>query len=278
MNSNPSSPQPSQSNKLAVVLPSRGLMFSETFEELLNELDGFDYEIFWAHGRPLPECFNEPLERVLADPTVFAVLFCEDDMIIPKGALRRMFDLNYPVVALDYPFREDGDATMLHDPKGDVIFSGTGFLLVAKVILERMPKPIFRTDTAWDIAFRTNDRMYIWPRKLKKIAYGLHDVYFGMMLFSNNTPIKEFAINAGQRKLVALGKPDTNNGAHQIKELTKVRQDMVGQTVNEGSAETLRQALDRVKSLEVLTDIPDFITYEDGQAVPKFKHTPYKIV
>jgi hypothetical protein len=81
-------------------------MFSETFEELLNELEDFDYEIFWAHGRPLPDCFNEPLEKVLADPTVFAVLFCEDDMIIPKGILKQMFGANYPAVALDYPFRE----------------------------------------------------------------------------------------------------------------------------------------------------------------------------
>jgi hypothetical protein len=30
-------------------------MFSETFEELLNELEDFDYEIFWAHGLPLPD-------------------------------------------------------------------------------------------------------------------------------------------------------------------------------------------------------------------------------
>jgi hypothetical protein len=91
VNSNPSSHNAASPSKLAVILPSRGLMFSETFEELLNELEDFDYEIFWAHGRPLPDCFNEPLERVLADPTVFAVLFCEDDMIIPKGILQKMF-------------------------------------------------------------------------------------------------------------------------------------------------------------------------------------------
>ena len=72
-------------DKLAVIVPSRGLMFSETLEELLNELEGFNYEIFWAHERPLPECFNEPTEEALKDPEVFAVLFVEDDMIIPKG-------------------------------------------------------------------------------------------------------------------------------------------------------------------------------------------------
>ncbi len=32
-------------------------------------------------------------------------------MIIPKGILKKMFAVKYPVVALDYPFQQDGDAT-----------------------------------------------------------------------------------------------------------------------------------------------------------------------
>ncbi len=129
-------------DKLAVILPSRGLMFSETLEELLGELEGYNYEIFWAHGKSLPECFNEPTERALADPDVFALLICEDDMIIPKGALKRMFDANYPVVALDYPFQQQGDSTCLHDPQGYAFWTGTGFLLVARGVLEQMERPI----------------------------------------------------------------------------------------------------------------------------------------
>jgi hypothetical protein len=129
MNSNPSPQSAASPSKLAVVLPSRGLMFSQTFEELLGELEGFDYEIFWAHGRPLPDCFNEPTEEALSDSSIFAILYVEDDMIIPKGILKKMFEQNYPVVALDYPFKDNGDSTMLHDPAGNVIYSGTGFLL-----------------------------------------------------------------------------------------------------------------------------------------------------
>src|SRR5581483_10239193 len=154
MNSKASSPATSQSNnpyKLAVILPSRGLMFSETFEELLSELDGFDYEIFWAHGLPLPDCFNVPLEKILADDSVYAVLIVEDDMIIPNGILRKMFEQRYPVVALDYPFKSDGDSTMIHAPDGEVIYSGTGFMLLDIRILKALPKPVFRTDTSWEM-------------------------------------------------------------------------------------------------------------------------------
>jgi hypothetical protein len=266
VNSNPSSPP--QQSKLAVILPSRGLMFSQTLEELLRELEGFDYEIFWSHGRPLPECFNEPLERILADPSVYAVLLCEDDMILPRGILRKMFAMNYPAVALDYPFKSDGDSTMLHDPEGNVIYSGTGFLLCARLILEAMPKPVFRTDTAWDIAVKRNNHMVLWPRKLNKIAYGLHDVYLGMMLFSNGIPIRDLGITAGQRKLVRLGQKETNNGAHQIEELTNPGRDMVIKTVNEDNIEKFKRALSRVSAVEVLDRIPEWITYEEGQAVP----------
>lgn len=252
-------------SKLAVVVPSRGLMFSETLEELLRELKDFEYEIYWSHGKSLPECFNEPTDRILKDDDVFAVLYCEDDMILPKGILKKMFARNYPVIALDYPFKNDGDSTMLHAPDGNAIYSGTGFVLIAKQILEALPKPIFRTDTAWDTMIKGNTLVF-WPRKLTKVAYGLHDVNLGIILFANNVPIKPMEITAGQRKLVKLGEKNTNNGAHQIKELTKVGRDLVIKTVEKENIYKYREALARIKNVEVMDRIPEFIEYINGQA------------
>lgn len=263
MNSKPNSP-----NKLAVVIPSRGLMFSKTLEELLRELKDFNHKIFWAHQRPLPECFNEPTEELLQDPDIYAVLYVEDDMIIPKGILKRMFDRNYPVVALDYPFKNDGDSTMLHDPAGNAIYSGTGFLLIAKPLLEALPKPIFRTDTSWDTMIKGNTLVF-WPRKLNQIAYGLHDVNLGITLFANNIPIKPLWKTAGQRKLVALGDQNSNHGAHKIRELTEVGRDLVIKTVDPTNIYKYRNALNRVTSVEIMDHIPEFIEYVDGQAVVK---------
>jgi len=255
-------------SKLAVVVPSRGLMFSETLEELLRELKGFDHKFFWAHSRPLPECFNEPVEKALADPEIYAVLIVEDDMILPEGILKRMFARNYPVVALDYPFKNDGDSTMLHDPAGNAIYSGTGFILIAKAILEALPKPIFRTDTAWDTMIK-GDTLVFWPRKLTKVAYGLHDVNLGIILFANNIPIKPMHRTAGQRKLVKLGEPNSNNGAHEIRKITKVGRDLVIKTVEAENIYKYREALKRVENVEVMDHIPEFIGYKDGQAFVK---------
>lgn len=252
-------------DKLAVVLPSRGLMFSETFEELLNELQDFRYEIFWAHERPLPECFNEPTERALADPEVYAVLIVEDDMCIPKGILKKMFAQNYPVVALDYPFKNNGDSTVLNDPNGYAYWSGTGFLLVARGVLEAFPKPIWRTDTAYDTMIK-GDQLLFWPRKLNKIAYGLHDVHFGMVLYSQGLPVKMMSKTAGQRKLVNLGKPGTNNGKHNIRVINRVGRDMVIKSLDAKSIDIFKRGLSRVKGVQILDAIPPFIEYIDGQA------------
>ena len=251
-------------DKLAVVLPSRGLMFSETFEELLNELEGFNYEIFWSHAKGLPECFNKPTEKALRDKDVFAVLFCEDDMIIPKGVLRRMFSMNYPVVALDYPFQQDGDSTCLHDPKGFAYWTGTGFLLVAKSVLQQMEKPIWRTDTTFDPLI-DKDTIHFWPRKLDKIYYGLHDLRFGLLLYSAGVPVKPMVETAGQRKLIKLGEAGVNNGAHEIQELTEVGRDLVSGLITVENANLFRGALNRVKNVKIWEDIPPFISYDEDQ-------------
>lgn len=252
------------SSKLAVVLPSRGLMFSETLEELLGELEGLEYEIYWAHAKSLPECFNEPTERALADPTNYAVLFCEDDMILPKGILRKMFDANYPVVALDYPFQQDGDSTCLHDPEGMAFWTGTGFILVAREILEQIPKPIWITSRTFD-PFIDKDTIHFWPRQLTKVFYGLHDLNFGMVLYSAGVPIMPMEETAGQRKLVKLGEKHTNNGAHDIKEITVVGRDLVSGMINPENANLFRGALNRVKNVKFWEDIPPFISYDENE-------------
>lgn len=238
-------------------------MFSKTLEELLCELEDFNYEIFWAHSKPLPQCFNDPTEQALADPDVFAILFCEDDMIIPKGILKEMFKANYPVVALDYPFQQDGDATVLHDPEGMAYWSGTGFMLVARKVLENIPKPIWRTGRTFD-PFIDKDTIHFWPRQLDEVYYGLHDLNFGLVLYSAGMPVKPLDITAGQRKLVELGTPMSNNGAHTIKELTVVGKDLVSGMINPENSALFRGALNRVKNVKFWEDTPPFIRYDES--------------
>lgn len=236
-------------------------MFSETFEELLNELQGINYEIYWAHEKSLPKCFNEPTERALSDKKVFAVLIVEDDMIIPKGILQDMFNIEYPITALDYPFQQNGDSTCLHDPDGFAYWTGTGFMLIARWVLEAIPKPIWRTDTTFD-PFIDKDTIHFWPRKLHKVYYGLHDLNFGLTMYSAGVPVLPMRKVAGQRKLASLGKPHVNNGAHQIDELTVVGRDLVSGMIDKDNADLFRGALNRIKNVKIWTEKPPFISYD----------------
>lgn len=254
-----------QKPKLGVILPSRGLLFSESFEELLAELKPLDHKIYFAHAKPIPDCFNVPLEKALKDKSITHILFCEDDMALPKGILQKMLELNVPATALDYPFKKDGEATILHDPEGYALYSGTGFLLVWREVLDKMPKPIFRTDLAWDTRIQAHT-LYMWPRDVSKIkTYGLHDINFGLTLWTNGMPIVP-AAPAGQRKLVALGMTNTNSGAHIIKTLREVGIDNITKTDDEEQKLKWMAALSQVTRVEVLDKIPEDIEYIDGQA------------
>ncbi len=205
--------------KIAVILPSRGLMFSQTAEELLENLEGYDYDIYFAHGLPIPDCFNKPLTEALKG-TYTHFWFVEDDMVLPKDTLKRLLQAKTEAICCDYPVTKGGKASVYRDPEGNAIYGGTGCLLVTSRFLQKYRQPIFRTDIAWDV--KIGDRFEAESRKIKGNVYGLHDVTFGLLAYQRGTPIKVSKITCGQRKLIALGKAGTNQGQHNIEVWTKL--------------------------------------------------------
>lgn len=259
--------------QIAVILPSRGMSFSQTCEELLRELDGYNYKIFFSIGNSLPDCFNIPLEEALKEKSWTHVLIIEDDMILPKGILKQMVESRYPVVALDYPFRKDAEATTLHDPSGTALYTGTGFMLIERWVLDAMPKPVFSTNTAWDMMISVDNKLICWPRDVSNIkTYGLHDVHFGITLWSNDIPIQVMNRTAGQRKLRARGKTNTNSGADDIYKITKVWRNNTAKTSDTKVVKGYLERLNKITTIEILADKPDYVYYEDGQARIGDKH------
>lgn len=208
--------------KIAVIFPSRGLAFSQTCEELLENLEGYDYDIFFSHKRPIPEAFNEPLTEALRGAYTHFWLV-EDDMVLPKNILKTLLAAKTEAVCCDYPVTRAGKASVYRDPDNNAVFGGTGCLLVTRQFLETYKQPIFRTDIAWDI--KEGDRFEASPRKIKGDLYGLHDVTFGLLAYNRGTPIKISKIQCGQRKLKALGVAGSNNGQHLIQVWTDLTPD-----------------------------------------------------
>jgi len=203
--------------KIAVIFPSRGLAFSQTCQELLENLEGYKYDIFFSHGLPIPECFNRPLEEAL-EGSYSHYWFVEDDMIIPKNTLKKLLAEKVPAVACDYPLSREGKPSIYRDPDGNAIYGGTGCLLVTRSFLKGYKPPVFRTDIAWDV--HHGQTLEMTPRRINGNAYGLHDITFSLLA---PKPIKVSKIKCGQRKLRALGQPGTNLGMHDIETWTVIK-------------------------------------------------------
>lgn len=205
--------------KLAVIFPSRGMAFSQTCEELLDNLEGYDYDIFFSHGLKIPDCFNTPIERALKGKYSHFWLV-EEDMILPKHTLKRLLAAKVPAIMCDYPMDDEGKPAILRDPDNNVIYGGTGCLLVTRAFLKQYKQPIFRTDKVWDI--KIGEMVELTEREAPKNMYGLHDVNFSLDAYRRGNPIKVASFTCGQRKLVGLGAQATNIGQHNIALWTKL--------------------------------------------------------
>lgn len=210
--------------KIAVILPSRGLMFSQTAAELLDNLTGFEYDIYYAHGLPIPECFEKPVKTALKG-SYSHIWMVEDDMILPEGTLKKLLDADVPVATMDYPVSKEGQGSVF-EADGKILFCGTGCTLIKREVFDIVRPPYFRTDVKWG-ASNHGKFVRLTAKMIPKLeGYGLHDVNFGMKLYKAGVPISSLG-NVGQRKLIAWGKPGSNNGAHQIEEWTKVKPNLL---------------------------------------------------
>ena len=199
--------------KLAVILPSRGLIFSATVEEILREVlaVGCEWRIFFAHSRPIPQCFNEPLEQALAgDFTHF--WFVEEDMVYPVGILGELIATGLPAVAADYPMNTTGTMCVYRDRAGVVRCSGTGCLLLDRATL----LVVFPFTTRVRYMIR-GDTWTPFEAEPESEDYGLHDIHLSMTLYDRGTPIQIVPTLCDQRVVTrhAASKCNTN-GWHDI--------------------------------------------------------------
>lgn len=209
--------------RIAVILPSRGLMFSQTADEILQNLKGIPHKFFFSHKKPIPECFEEPVNRALADKNITHLWLVEDDMIIPPETLSKMLEADKAVVTANYPTTKKGDSSIL-TIKDRIVYAGTGCTLIKREVFDELAKPYFRSDIAW-IPKNKGDFIKFTAVKKSGEAYGLHDVNFFINLYLLDIPVHTLDATVGQRKLVSLGKAGSNDGAHQIEEWHKVKKD-----------------------------------------------------
>lgn len=210
--------------KLAVVLPSRGLVYSKTVEELYSELESIEgsFRVFWSHGRPIPDCFTIPTEQALKGDYDY-VLYVEEDMVLPKGILNKMLAKVKHAIACEYPVSGGKGGTVMYDQFGKAIFTGCGLLLVDTKLLRALPKPIWRTDVRWK-PYVDNSMIHFTLTTDDSRHYGQQDVAFGTRLYANNLPIEIMDETIGQREMVKRGAKGENDGFHEVVDRMEVVQ------------------------------------------------------
>jgi hypothetical protein len=215
--------------KIGVCIPSRGTVYSQTVEEVIRELTDFkaDWEIFWSHANPIPQCFNIITQKALDDPTVTHLWYVEEDMVIPNGILKHMLgemaENNWTAVASDYPLIEVPSRTIYRDPNGAAYFTGCGCTIIHRDVFKLLKEPYFRTDVEWNLNVK-DDYISAHPKWVKDTSkvYGYQDITFGLTLYLKNNPIMVSSMDCGQRVITKKGGKDNNHGHHAIIEYVEV--------------------------------------------------------
>jgi hypothetical protein len=222
--------------KLAVVIPSRGTIYSQTVDEIYRELNasGVSYQVFWAHCLPIPDCFAVPTEQALATDCTH-VLYVEDDMVLPVGIVGRMLKRVKHAIACDYPMGDYKSGTTLYDSEGTALFTGTGLMLVDAELLRALPGPIWRTDIAWQPRIANGHLRFSLSTDTTR-HWGHQDTAFGLRLYANGLPIEIMDETIGQRRMVKEGEHNSNSGFHRIVEkLEMTKRDSLTHLPDSGS-------------------------------------------
>src|SRR5579859_6955596 len=86
---------------IAVILPSRGLIFAEAMDSFERNLDMYNHRFYISWDKKIPDCENVLVEKALTDGAEY-LLFVEEDTVMPDGAISRMLLKNDDIVAIDY--------------------------------------------------------------------------------------------------------------------------------------------------------------------------------
>lgn len=206
---------------LGILIPTRGMVFSEMFASLLEERDLYGWagsEVYTSIGLPIPEAHNHLVELALKDG-VENILFWEEDIVPPDGSLEKVMYVSEDIAFIDYSV--NGWSCSAKDEEGKLLWAGLGFTRIRSDVFRKMKKPYFRTDKQ----LRLNDGKWIDVPKEK--AYGGHDIWFFRQAFRLGATIRQLEGECGHMKMDGWGNKDLNNGFHNISFHKKIEKQQI---------------------------------------------------
>ena len=204
---------------IAVLMPNRGLIFSEVLESVELMRNFQDVRTYYSEDLPIPDSFNSLVELAIQDEKMLGyelshILFVEEDTVPPPDALERLIEADADIAFIDYGV--SGWSCSARDKEGNILWCGLGCTLVKRSVFDKVPYPWFRDDQM----LRLNDWKWIDTNPEK--VYGGHDIWFCTQALENGCEIKQVEGECKHLKLEELGQPEVNKGLHKISTKLKI--------------------------------------------------------
>lgn len=200
--------------RLAVVLPTRGLVFTEVLEQLeemrhqtIRQKEPIDMHIFYSKDLGIPDAQNILVDQALAiDPEY--ILFIEEDTVPTSNALRHMVNANADIAFIDYGVT--GWSCSARSTTGEILWCGLGCTLVSRRVFAGLEKPYFRTDKTLHL----ND----WTWGDQPAKYGGQDIWFCCMARKAGFTLTQVTGECKHMQITALAEKGVNNGRHVLEQ------------------------------------------------------------
>ena len=206
---------------IAVILPTRGLVFAEV-ENMLELMRQYLPQtlVLRSWDKTLPDAQNYLVDAALKVDDVTHLLFIEEDTVMPhpEEGILKMIQANADIACIDYGV--SGWSCTARDKKTDeILWCGFGCTLVKREVIEALEAPWFRTDKS----LRINDWQWIDnPSK-----YGGQDIWFCEKAREKGFKIVQVAGECKHLELKAVGQKGVNSGLHLIGEKLKIEKQQI---------------------------------------------------
>lgn len=182
--------------------PTRGITFTRSIESVLREAKG--QPVLLTHDLPVPDSFNDLRARALSYSPDY-VLFVDEDIVLRKGVVERLLDLDADIALADY-YLKPGQTVVRYDEMEQVLFGGMGCFLIRADALEDIGE--FRTDTVYHLPDYT-------PHTVIGMGYGRQDVDYCMRARQRGYHIEALDETLEHLRVKQWG-DHTNDGCHTI--------------------------------------------------------------
>ena len=197
--------------KIGIILPTRGLVFTQVEEAIEEERKNYEITVYRSHNLPIPSGHNYLTEKALGDGNDF-FLFIEEDTVPIARAIEKLLAVQADIACIDYGVSGYGCVTK--NKEDEILWCGMGLTLVKREVFEVLDKPYFRTDKALklpDMTWIDLPKEYVENRN-----YGGLDIWFCMKAREKGFRIVQVEGEADHLQLIQLGEKGKNYGLHDI--------------------------------------------------------------